>query len=98
MTWPKLRDLALYFLQAFLWIGAIYMGVAIFGGMAYLHDASKIDYADVRPKMFSILRTEIILAGVGASFLFGIGTVRTYLARRGPELRKQTIRQPRSYI
>jgi hypothetical protein len=95
MSWPKLRDLALYFLQALLWIGAIYMGVAIFGGMAYLHDASKIDYADMRPKMFSILRTEIMLASLGASFLFGIGAVRTYLARSGPEQRKQTISQPR---
>ena len=94
MSWPKLKDLAMYFLQAILWIGAILMGFAIFGGMAYLHDASKHAYPDVRSEIFSILRNEIIVASLGAAFLFGIGAVRTYLARSGAEQKKgQTISQ-----
>ena len=55
MSSHKLKKLALYVLQAFLCVGAIYMGMAILGGILYLHEASKIDYADMRPE---ILRFE----------------------------------------
>jgi len=77
MSSQALRNLALYVLQALLWIGVLLTGVAIFGGMVYLHEASRFDYAG----MFSILRNEIILAALGTSFLFGIGAVRAYMAR-----------------
>ena len=56
MSWPKLRDLALYFLQALLWIGAIYMGVAIFGGMAYLHLTKRLRL--VAPEVVASLKTD----------------------------------------
>ena len=86
----KLKKLALYVLQALLWIGAIYMGMAILGGILYLQEASKIDYADMRPEIFDILKTESILVGLGTLLLFWVGSVRTYLARdRKAEQSKQ---------
>jgi hypothetical protein len=91
MNSQTLKKLALYVLQALLWIGAIMTGVAIFGGMCYLHEASKHDYAAARSAIFSILKNEIILAALGASFLVRIGTVRTHIARCGTEQRKRTI-------
>jgi hypothetical protein len=97
MSSRKLGKLALSVLQAFLGIGAIWIGVAIIGGMFYLDDASKIgDYADRRSQTFWILRNEIIFVGVGTLLLFGIGTIRTYMARnREAEQRKQTMNQLR---
>ena len=90
-----LTRLALYVLQAVLWSGAMLMGLAILGGMAYLRDASKHAYADVQPEIFTILKNEIILAGLGATFLFWIGTVRTYMARnRDAEQGSYPISQP----
>ena len=91
-----LTKLALYVLQALLWSGAIFLGLAILGGLAYLHDASKHAFADVQSEILTILRNEIIMVGVGTSFLFWIGTVRTYIAgNRGADLKGQTMSQPR---
>jgi hypothetical protein len=95
MSSQSLRKFALYVLQALLWSGAILIGLASLGGMAYLHDASKHALADVQSEILLILRNEIIFVGVGTSFLFWIGTVRTYMTRnRVAEQRKQTISQP----
>lgn len=92
MSLRKLAKFALYALQASLAIGAIWIGIAILGGMFYLQDASKIDYADMRSEIFTILRNESILVGVGTTFLFGIGIVRTFMARnREAERRKGSI-------
>ena len=85
----NLRKLAFYVLQALLASGAILIGIAILGGMFYLHDASKHAYVDVQSEILSILKNEIILVGVGTSFLFWIGTVRTYMARK---IEKEMIR------
>jgi hypothetical protein len=88
MNWHKLGKLALYVLEALLWVGVLWTGVAILGGMIYLREASKIDYADMWSEIFSILKNEIILATVGTLFLFGIGTLRTYMKRnREAEIR-----------
>ncbi len=87
MSLQKLKRLALYVLQASLWIGAIYLGMAILGGITYLHEASKIDYADMRPEIFDILKTESILVGIATLLLFWIGSVRTYLARNRKTVR-----------
>ncbi len=96
MSSHKLKKLALYVLQAFLCVGAIYMGMAILGGILYLHEASKIDYADMRPEIFDILKTESILVGLGTLLLFWVGSVRTYLARNGKAERRRTDDQQAS--
>ena len=68
------------------------MGLGILGGITYLHEAAKIDHADMWSETFSILRREIILVCVITSLLFWIGTLRTYMARiRVAELRKYNM-------
>jgi hypothetical protein len=80
MNARKLGNLALYALQALLWIGAALTALAIFGGITYLHEASRHQYEDVRPEIYQIVKNEIILGGLGTSCLFGIGAVRTFTA------------------
>lgn len=81
MSSQNLRKLALYLLQALLWGGAILAAFAIFGGITYLHEASRHAFTDMRSEIFAIFRTESILVFVGTSLLFGIGAIRTYMAR-----------------
>ena len=89
MSSRKLVKFALYALQAVLWSGAILIGLAILGGLAYLHDASKHAFSDVQSEILLILRNEIIFIGVATTLLFWIGTIRTYMARnREGEQRK----------
>lgn len=91
MSSRKLVKFALYALQAVLWSGAILIGLAILGGLAYLHDASKHAFSDVQSEILLILRNEIIFVGVATTLLFWIGTVRTYMARREAEQEKLCI-------
>ena len=80
-SWRNLRKLALYAFQAFLWISAIWFSIVILGGMIYLDDASKLNYADMRLRTYSILRDECKVVGLVAFLLFGIGIVRAKIAR-----------------
>ena len=55
------------------------MGAAILGGMFFLNDASRESYGEMRSETLHILKNEFILIALATLFLFGIGSVRTYL-------------------
>ena len=92
MNSRKLSTLALYLLQAILWLGALTMGAAILGGMFFLTDASRKSYGEMRSETLHILKNEFILIALATLFLFGIGSVRTYLKNmRETGQRKQSM-------
>ncbi len=82
MTRQKLTRLALYGLQALLWFGVISAALAILGGMSYLDEASRSGDEDMWSEVFRILKNVTILVALATSFLYWIGTVRTYMARK----------------
>ena len=74
---------ALYALQALLGAGAILAAIAFLGGLTYLVEAQRNAYSDMWSEILQIFRTESVLVVFGTSFLLWIGTVRTYMARKG---------------
>jgi len=95
MNLQKLRNAALYVLQALLAIGAIFVSITILGGLLYLQEVSRHQLADLRSEVFDFLRTESVLVFVGTTLLFWIGTIRAYAARiRGAERSKGLMERP----
>lgn len=85
---PNWQKAALYALQAFLWTGAIWMGLCVIDSICYLDRATKIDYADMSHDILQYAILVFFFGAVTTAFLFSIGTVRSYIARKAEKGRR----------